>query len=218
MATNLTKMYGIAKLARLAESPTFAGRVLTAVRDGRTRWEHDRVAEVFGETWFTDLRYDVERAGLRPELSTRDYTWLLIGSLFDGRMPASLVPRPDERAVLDATRYWLAQRAYREPRYRTAILLQRSTLPGRHQVAAAALAASNHPHPAGLLAAIRDNTVVEFVADPALAADFDPAVPDDVTRRGHMVAFAYWIRAVDAHSYRRRRRDGIATWPAVAWA
>ena len=69
VTTNLTKVYGIAKLTRLAESPTFAGRVLTAVRDGRTRWEHDRVAEVFGETWFTDLRYDVERGGLLQDPS-----------------------------------------------------------------------------------------------------------------------------------------------------
>jgi len=169
--------------------------VLAGVTQARKKWNVDPSYNYFGEPEFTTLRRDVEGSGARNNLSVDDYRWLLLGALYDGNIPTALLPSLDDPTILEATAYWLRRLTPRGPRYRSASLLERCTVPGRSEAAEQALADSGFRTAHELAVAIREKTVVAFIENPALSYDLDPTHPWDRRQRQYMIDF--WERLRD---------------------
>ena len=172
-----------------------AMEIAAAVEQERLEWDKDPSFNYFGEPQFTELRRAIDRYKVRPLLSPQSYEWVLLGALYDGNIPTSLLPALDDPAILEATRYWLRRRGPRGPRYRSAALLERCTVPGRDEVVERALAESGFQTADQLADAIRRGTVVSFIDDPTMSYDLNPAVDWDRRQRGHMIEF--WERMRD---------------------
>jgi TIR domain len=168
------------------------------VQKARVKWQADPSFNFFGESEFTQLRHAVQANGARNQLSSDDYRWLLLGALYDGNIPGSLLPSPDDPAILYATRFWLKRRAPRGPRYRSAALLERCTAPGRDEMIEAALAESGFRRASELAEAIRSQTVITFIEDPNLSYDLDPSDSQDRRQRKYMIEF--WEKLRDYYT------------------
>jgi TIR domain len=167
---------------------------IQAVKNARARWETDRSVSFFGEPEFTELRRAVQASGARDQLSSEDYGWMLLGALYDGNILPSLLPSLDDPAVLFATQFWLERRTPRGPRYRSAALLERCSVPGRDEMIEAALSESGFLRASELAEAIRSGTVIAFIEDPDLSYDLKPADEWDRRQRRYMIEFWEKIR------------------------
>jgi hypothetical protein len=170
-------------------------QVISRIARAHSLWRIDPSYNYFGEPEFTALRREVDAVGARSHLNDDDYQWLLLGALYDGNIPTSLLPSLDDPSILGATGYWLRRRNPRGPRYRSASLLERCTVPGRDEAVERALANSGFATAQELAAAIRQGTVAAFIEDPQLSYDLDPAVPWDRQQRQYMLDF--WERLRD---------------------
>jgi uncharacterized protein len=105
----------------------------------RLRWEADRQLRHFSIAEFTEIRRAIDRRALVSSLSTEDLRWLITAAIYDGFIPTSVLPAPDDPMILEPAAYWLRRRSPRGPRYRSAFLLERCTRPERDEVTFAGL-------------------------------------------------------------------------------
>ncbi|WP_157528179.1 triacylglycerol lipase [Nocardia sp. NRRL S-836] len=163
-------------------------QILNALRGLRERWQIAPEIKLFLGCEYTDLRHAVDQLNLRPQLSKEDYEWLLLGALHDGYLPQSLVPEPNNAATLTAAEFWLRRTSPRFPRYRAALLLERSSLIERSSVARSAILESHALNGEALLGAIETRTVIGLINNairqPELMPDLNlKAERDDRERR-----------------------------------
>ena len=168
-----------------------------AVTRMRLTWRLDRHLRHFGTPEFTELRRAIDRRNVINELSSDDRCWLVTAAIYDGFLPGSTLPLPDDAIILDAGAYWLRRRSPRGPRYRSAILLERSTQPQRGEVARRALDDSGMDKTAILADAIANGEVIKVLEDPRLSPDLKPDDQNDRQQRKYLVEFWEWVREID---------------------
>ncbi|WP_082859741.1 alpha/beta fold hydrolase [Alloactinosynnema sp. L-07] len=145
-----------------------------ALRALREHWQVQPEIKVFLESAYTDLRHAIDQLDLRSKLSKEDYEWLLLGALHDGYLPRSLVPEPNNHAALTASEFWLRRTSPRFPRYRAALLLERSSLAERSTVARRAISESRALNGEILTGSIETKTVIGLINNASRQSELMP--------------------------------------------